>query len=119
MGWKEIAGILTRSLHDRITAAALQQLTSDGVTRKTPPSWSSTVLPSFCDVLGIPFWDVVAGLDDDQRKLLRALDAIRRKRPRRAHGFVAETTIRAQDITGVDAPEGDEEAWSARLPRGH
>jgi hypothetical protein len=106
--------------------ALIEQVFSDGsAPGQTKPLWSSWVVPKLCQVLEVPLWAVVDGLDPDERAALQAMTLVKTLAPERTRKFLDDMVERARDIAGTrgweeltpddDSPEG--EPPFARRPR--
>ncbi len=97
-----------------VSHAAITQLFADGTTTKTKPTWSCGFLPELCQLLGVSFYAVAAGLQEDEKRLLRALALVTQFDPDRADGLVAQLEERARDIAKA---AGWDPSESTKLPR--
>lgn len=79
-------------------------------------TWASHLVRPACKALGLPEFEVIAGLSEDEREMLRCLDNVRRKKPERVSGFVKETVTRARDISGEELKRPRVPSTPPRLP---
>lgn len=61
------------------------------------PVWTSRFAARLCHELQVPVWHVVAGLRSDHRKLLDAVDRVKRYAPDRYDAFIANVIEDADD----------------------
>lgn len=76
----------------------INQLLSTGAPGTTKPTWSSHVIPKLCEILEVPLWAVVEGLDEEHRMVLAAMAVVKKSARHRYKGFVADVISRARDI---------------------
>lgn len=82
----------------RCKHSLINQLFATDEAGGTKPVWSSHVVPRLCQVLEVPIWAVVEGLDEKHRAVLSALSLIAITAPDRYVGFVEDVVTRARDI---------------------
>ena len=62
------------------------------------PVWSSPLVIPLCRALGVPLWQVVAGIDETQAKLLELLDRVRESAPEAVDGFLDAVALAADGL---------------------
>lgn len=62
------------------------------------PVWSSSLVPRLCRILGVPLWEVVAGIDETQAKLLEHLERVRESAPEAVSGFLDAVALAADGL---------------------
>lgn len=90
-----------------VTHGAIRTLIYDetNIGRAMAPVWSSELVPGLCRILGVPLWEVVAGIDDTQAKLLELLERVRESAPEAVDGFLDAVSLAADGLISRHARE--------------
>lgn len=81
------------------------------------PIWSSPFVPGLCRALGVRLWDVVAGIDEQQAKILELLERVRETAPDKVDAFLATVATLAQGTIGqATTPPKEEPEPPPRRP---
>ena len=79
--------------------ATVRLLINDETTvGEAEPIWSSPLVAPLCRALGVPLWQVVAGIDETQAKLLEMLDRVRESAPEAVDGFLDAVALAADGL---------------------
>lgn len=101
-----------------VTHGAIRTLIYDetNIGRAIAPVWSSPLVPGLCRILGVPLWEVVAGIDEDQARLLAILERVREAAPDAVDGFIRTVETLAAGTVDQHASKGGEDEVTPRLP---
>lgn len=80
------------------------------------PIWSSPFVPALCRALGVRLWDVVAGIDEQQARILELLERVRETAPEKVDTFLATIATLADGTIGQAKTTPKEEEPEARRP---
>ncbi len=94
------------------TCALLELVRDEGGARAI---WSTDILPEWCQLLGIPWLDVVVGIDDAQRDLLKLFNELRESAPDKVDAFVAAARALADGFMKNAKSEQDSDAPQASV----
>lgn len=81
------------------------------------PIWSSPFVPGLCRALGVRLWDVSAGVDKEQSRILELLERVREAAPDKVETFLATVATLADGTVGPKrTPEPDNDPPEPRRP---